>query len=73
MSLEQPLRLLRRPQVLERVGVSGRTLDRKIAAGGFPAPVHPGPGISAWLEHEVDKYIEDLMAARQEMPDAVAS
>jgi prophage regulatory protein len=37
---------------------------RLIKAGQFPAPVKIGANTNAWPENEIDRWIEDLIAAR---------
>jgi prophage regulatory protein len=37
---------------------------RLIKAGKFPQPVKLGLGRNAWVDEEVDRYIEGLVAAR---------
>jgi len=64
---QAPLRFLRLPEVLDRVGVSKSTLYAWIRAGLFPKPVPLGT-LSVWVESE----IEDWMAARIEQRDKAA-
>lgn len=56
-------RLLRLPEVLERVGLSKSTLYARIRNGTFPKPVHLGT-ISAWVEREISEWIEDQVLLR---------
>lgn len=56
-------RLLRLPQVLERVGLSRPTLYRRIEAGEFPKQIKLGTS-SAWPESEVSAYVEKAKASR---------
>jgi prophage regulatory protein len=37
---------------------------RLIEKGLFPRPIHLGPGRIAWLEHEIDEWINERAAAR---------
>ncbi|HBP6664557.1 MULTISPECIES: helix-turn-helix transcriptional regulator [Pseudomonadaceae] len=60
---KQP-RLIRRPEVRERVGLSTSTLYEMIAAGDFPAPIPIGRQAVAWLESEVDAWIEQKIKQR---------
>lgn len=55
-----PVRFLRQPEVLARVGVSWVTLCRWEAAGEFPRRRKIGKHAVAWIESEID----DWCAAR---------
>nr|WP_299245355.1 AlpA family transcriptional regulator [uncultured Halomonas sp.] len=57
-------RLLRRPDVLHRCGISNSTLHRLINAGDFPAPIQLGPRAVAWIESEIDGWIGQRIEAR---------
>jgi prophage regulatory protein len=56
--MTEPLRLLRLPQVIDRVGLRRSRLYQKVAAGEFPAPVRISANAIGWLEHEVNRWIE---------------
>lgn len=58
-----PQRLLRLPEVLSRVALSKSTLYARIRDGSFPKPVHLGT-LSAWVEAEVDVWIDAKIASR---------
>jgi prophage regulatory protein len=49
-------RLLRMPQVLDRVGLKKTVIYERIKAGTFPKPIKLGSA-SAWPESEVDNWI----------------
>lgn len=51
------MKILRRPAVIDRSGLSYPTIWRKIQAGTFPQPVQLGPNSVGWLEEEVDAWI----------------
>jgi predicted DNA-binding transcriptional regulator AlpA len=63
-------RLLRRAQVLSKLGVGATTLFKGIEKGIYPPPVQLALDpdakrmTSLWLEHEIDEAIERLAAAR---------
>ncbi|WP_295925372.1 AlpA family transcriptional regulator [uncultured Xanthomonas sp.] len=61
---QPPLRFLRLPDVLERVGLSKSTLYARVRSGQFPKPVPLG-SLSAWVESEVEAW----MAARVDERD----
>lgn len=58
-------RLIRLPVVLERVGLSERTVYRYIASSTFPKPVKIG-ALSLWVESEVNAWLEARIAERDE-------
>src|SRR5215208_8312474 len=58
------LRILRRPDVEERTGMSRSAIYAAIAAGRFPAPVNLGPKAVGWVEAEIDLWLEARIAAR---------
>ena len=60
----EPLSLLRLREVCRRTCKSRSEIYRRIAAGEFPQPVKCGQRASAWPEHEINRYIADLIAAR---------
>jgi prophage regulatory protein len=61
---EQPLRLLRLADVVERVALGKSTIYALIARNEFPLPLHLG-NASRWLEHEVDEWIQCQLRKRQ--------
>ncbi|NJC36434.1 prophage regulatory protein [Xanthomonas arboricola] len=56
-------RLLRLPDVLDRVGMSKSTLYSRIRDKTFPQPLHLGTS-SVWVESEVTDWINDQIASR---------
>lgn len=62
-------RLLKRPEVREKTSLSDSELYRQIAAGAFPRPIRltPNGRAVAWLESEVDAWIESRLADRGEV------
>jgi predicted DNA-binding transcriptional regulator AlpA len=59
-------RLLRLPQVLERIPVSKSSWWQGIRDGRFPAPVKLGPRTSAWREADIDAICEQTEGAGHE-------
>lgn len=53
-------RLLRLPQVLERVPVCKSSWYQGIQAGKYPAPLRLGPRTVAWRETDIDALIARL-------------
>ncbi|HEL5053049.1 TPA: AlpA family transcriptional regulator [Stenotrophomonas maltophilia] len=60
-----PSRLLRRADVLARVGIAKSTMYLRISAGTFPKPVHLGSSVR-WVESEIDSWIQDQMKQRDQ-------
>jgi len=59
-------RLLRKPAVLERIGLRTTELYDLVREGQFPAPVPLGKRAVAWIESEVEAWIEERVRMRQE-------
>lgn len=58
-------RLLKRPEVEAKTGLSRASIYSAIRAGTFPEPIPIGPNRVAWLEAEVDQWIAEKAAARK--------
>jgi prophage regulatory protein len=58
-------RLLPLAEVLRRVPVSRASIYSLVAKGAFPKPLKVGSR-SAWLESEVDQWVDALAAERDE-------
>lgn len=67
--MNKPERLLRLPEVLERVGMSRSPLYVRIKDKTFPAPVKNGR-MSLWPESVIDQYIKNLCANGDNMRNA---
>jgi prophage regulatory protein len=66
MNEMQGVRLLRRRQVEEMVGLRRSALYALVAAGKFPRPIHLTVRAVAWLSSEVDRWIaERVVESRQ--------
>ena len=61
-----PLRVLRRPEVRSRTGLSDTRLDELEALGRFPRRVQLSARAVAWVEQEVEDFLRSLIAARDE-------
>lgn len=57
------LKILRRKQVEERVGLSCSTIYAGIAAGTFPKPIQLGAQSVGWLESDIDTWLRERIAA----------
>jgi len=62
--------LLRLPQVIDRTGLSRSYIYDGIAKGSFPRPVKITPRTSAWVESEVQEWIDRRIADRDGKPGA---
>ena len=61
-----PKKFLRLPDVLERTGYKRTTIYEMIKAGKFPAQVYLGPRAVAWLESEVEAWMQERIDARDQ-------
>jgi len=59
-------RLLRPREVCKKLGISRTDLWSKTKSGEMPQPVKLSDRNIAYLEHELDAYIDRLIAARDE-------
>ena len=50
-------RLLRRPDVEQRCGVTRSTIYRLMDEERFPRPIHVGPKAVRWLESDIDAWM----------------
>ena len=66
-------RFLRLPEVRKRVPYSRATIYRKVARGEFPKPYDLGTRAVAWLESEIDAWIQARIEARLSHPATVES
>jgi len=57
------MKLLRLPEVSERVRRGKSTIYSEVKKGTFPAPVKQGGG-NFWLDTEIDAYLQKLIAER---------
>ncbi len=58
-------KLLRKPAVLEMLGISAATLYRLEKSGGFPARRKLCAGIVGWLETDVVNWINNRLEGQQ--------
>ena len=63
---QTPLKVLRLPEVIARVGLKRASTYQRIQAGYFPKPVPLGPRAVGWLEHEVDAWLNGRVRMRLE-------
>jgi len=59
------MRLLRMKALIEKTGLSEAELERRRRHDPtFPQPVRPGPSIVAWIESEIDAYLDRYRVER---------
>jgi len=56
-----PKRLMRLPSVLERLGISKTEFYRRVKQGAAPSAVRLGANSVAWLESDIEQYIDKLV------------
>jgi prophage regulatory protein len=61
-------RLLRLPAVIDRTGSSSSDIYEGMKAGTFPKPVPIGKRTVAWVEAEVESWIDARIVARDDKP-----
>jgi prophage regulatory protein len=66
------VRIYRRKELLELLGVSATTLYSWISEGRFPRPINLGANSVAWLQSEVDAYLEERARERDRLAAADA-
>ncbi|MEG9438510.1 AlpA family transcriptional regulator [Edaphobacter sp. HDX4] len=57
-------KFLRLPTIIETTGLSRSTIYRKLDDGNFPRPVRLGPKSVAWIESEVQDWMDQLASSR---------
>jgi prophage regulatory protein len=60
------LRILRLPEVEQRVGLSGEQIGILERAKQFPGRVSPSPRTVGWIEHEIDLWIQQRIGERDD-------
>jgi len=54
---KQTLRILRLPEVINRVGLKRAAIYQYVDRGLFPKQINLGPRAVGWLEHEIDAWV----------------
>jgi prophage regulatory protein len=74
--LGKTLRVIRLGEVKRRTGLSTSTIYAMMARDEFPRQIRLGEGAVGWVEHEIDQFIKDRVAERddawQKLGDAAA-
>jgi prophage regulatory protein len=58
-------RIIRKPELFEKIGLSDATIWRMERAGRFPKRVQLGGNSVGWLESEISQWISDRAAERE--------
>lgn len=61
----EPRRMLRLPSVKERTGLARSSIYRAMDEDGFPRQVHVGQRAVAWVESEVEAWLDRKLAERR--------
>ena len=59
MSKTELKRLIRIKRVIDKTGRSRSSLYADVKAGLFPSPIEIGPRSVAWLESDIDQWIDE--------------
>jgi len=60
-------KLLRRPEIELRTGLARSTIYDMMKDGRFPKPIKLGGRAVAWLEVEINDWIEDQITQREDI------
>ena len=55
-----PARLLRLPEVIDRVGLRRSAIYQRMSEGRFPKSRSLGPKCAVWIEAEIDAWIRSI-------------
>lgn len=69
MTVSTTRRLLRLPEVKQKVGLSRTAIYRLIAEGQFPRQVCIGPRTVAWCQDDLEAWIEQRIQGAPERSD----
>jgi prophage regulatory protein len=59
-----PTKILRKPAVVERVGLSATTIWRLTRAKKFPPPVRLSENTVGWYEHDIEGWLQARTSLR---------
>ena len=66
-----PIRILRLPEVMERVGLKRASIYQQMAEGSFPKQVSLGARAVGWVESEVDAWVVGRIVMRASLPPSI--
>lgn len=55
--MNQSIRMLRLPDVMQKTGFSRSQIYRMISSGIFPRQIQLGDRVSAWIEEEIEQWL----------------
>ncbi|WP_130752894.1 helix-turn-helix transcriptional regulator [Sphingobium xenophagum] len=58
-----PARLLRLPEVIDRVGLRRSAIYQRMSEGRFPKSRSLGPKCAVWVEAEIEAWIKSVMGS----------
>lgn len=58
--VHSPARLLRLPEVIDRVGLRRSAIYQRMSEGRFPKSRSLGPKCAVWVEAEIDEWIQTV-------------
>jgi prophage regulatory protein len=61
-----PPRLLRLPEVMERVGLRRSAIYQRMSQGRFPKCRTLGPKCSVWVEAEINEWVQSVAESKGE-------
>jgi prophage regulatory protein len=62
----RPPRLIRLPEVMDRVGLRRTAVYERVKEGEFPKPRSLGPRCSVWVESEIDEWVNRVIDDRRQ-------
>jgi prophage regulatory protein len=65
-------KILRRPEVTAKTGLSRSTIYARVAQGTFPPALNLGPNTVGWLEADIEAWIEQQIIASRRTRELVA-
>ena len=63
-----PIKILRLPEVIARVGLKRASIYRYMSEKRFPKAISIGTRAVGWLEHEIDGWLRRCWTARDDKP-----
>jgi prophage regulatory protein len=72
LNLNANERILRWPELKDRIGFSRSHIHNLVAKGEFPPPVKIGARASGWLESQVNTWLEQRIAQSQTDTESAA-
>jgi prophage regulatory protein len=64
--MQPQINIVRRPEVLKRLGISNTCLHSRINKGLLPPSIPLGVRSVGWLEHELDQVLAAMVAGKSE-------